>query len=550
LLFSVVALFLVGSILWSLYTINREVSVLLPIDGGMLTEGIIGTPRFVNPVLAITRADLDLSTLIYSGLMKVSVGGELVEDLAESVTISTDGTVYSVTLKEDIFFHDGTPLTTADVAYTIALIQDPELKSPHRGNWNNVRVEVISDREINFILPEKYSPFIENLTQGILPKHLWSQLTTEEIPFSQHNTEPIGSGPYKVAEVDRDAGGLIESYKLVASKNDLYKVKIDSIRVNFYDTEDTLLEDLKSGLVDATGTLSTSVISSLDESKFTKIQYPLPRTFGLFINHNKSSALREKPVREALNLAIDKEALVKEVLNNYGQPTDSPIPTGFYALESDSPNEPENTESRLAKAAALLEEAGWSKSDGGNWVKSVDDSEITLSVKITTANTEPFKSTAEFVKSSWEDLGVVVEVAKFDQSDLIQSVIRPRDYQILLFGADVGRGLDLYPFWHSSQREDPGLNVALYTNIDADGYLEEYRVATEETQKAELLKNIDDLIKKETYAISLYNPVFVYVVRDDVGVFQIDKIGKPSDRLYSINLWHLNEASVWPIFTK
>jgi peptide/nickel transport system substrate-binding protein len=162
--------------------------LLPPVAGGSITEGIVGIPRFVNPVLAVTRADQDMSALLYSGLMKINEEGVLVPDMAESVTVSDDGRTYNVLVRRDTRFHDDTPLTARDVAFTIGLIQNPDLKSPLRGNWAGVTVEEISEYELNIVLDEPYTPFIENFTVGIIPRHIWSSLPIEQVPFSQRNT--------------------------------------------------------------------------------------------------------------------------------------------------------------------------------------------------------------------------------------------------------------------------------------------------------------------------------------------------------------------------
>jgi peptide/nickel transport system substrate-binding protein len=142
-------------------------TVVQPTTGGTFTEGIVGTPRFVNPVLAVTRADKDLTALIYDGLMSLGKDGVLVPNIAESITASEDGLTYNVILKQNILFQDGTPLTAADVAFTISRIQDPLLASPLRASFDGVKVEEVGEYELNLVLPEPYAPFIENLTFGI-----------------------------------------------------------------------------------------------------------------------------------------------------------------------------------------------------------------------------------------------------------------------------------------------------------------------------------------------------------------------------------------------
>ena len=185
---------MVFSGVWLVYSINNNYATPSPIRGGSFSEGIIGTPRFINPALAITRADQDVTALVYSGLMKMDENGVLVPDIAESVTVSDDGLTYNVLIRKDVHFHNGTTLTAHDVAFTIGLIQNPSLKSPLKGNWNDVTVEVISDNELNIVLRDAYAPFIENFTLGILPEHLWSNIPIEQLPFSALNTQPVGSG--------------------------------------------------------------------------------------------------------------------------------------------------------------------------------------------------------------------------------------------------------------------------------------------------------------------------------------------------------------------
>ncbi len=199
------------------YTLSQKYSSSSPTEGGVLKEGIVGLPRFINPALALTRADHDTVALLYSGLLKIKPDGTLVSDLAEAITVSEDGTSYHILLRKDRHFHDGTPITAHDVEYTIKLIQNPELKSPLAGNWSEVTTELVNEYELTVTLLEAYAPFMENFTLGIMPAHIWSRLQIEQLPFSKHNTEPIGSGLFSIEEVISDETGLINGYKLKPS---------------------------------------------------------------------------------------------------------------------------------------------------------------------------------------------------------------------------------------------------------------------------------------------------------------------------------------------
>ena len=129
-----------------------------PAFGGVYREGLVGQPRFINPIYLSTQdVDRDLVEVLFSGLMKYNEKGELVEDLAASFEIKEDGKVFEVLLRDNIFWHDGEPLTSGDVIFTIDLIQDPQYQSPLRIKWFGVRTEKISEKGIRFRLPEKYA---------------------------------------------------------------------------------------------------------------------------------------------------------------------------------------------------------------------------------------------------------------------------------------------------------------------------------------------------------------------------------------------------------
>jgi len=544
----ITSVFLVSGTI-SILQVNNENLVEVPKEGGSLRIGVIGAPRFINPVLAITKADHDLVELTYSGLMKLNKDGELENDVAKSITISDDGLTYNVILKENELFHDGIPVSAQDFAYTIKLIQNPELKSPLRGNWSGVEIQVVSKDELNIILETAYTPFVENLTVGVLPAHIWSELRTEELPFSQYNTEPIGTGAYEVMEVKRNENGLIDTYSLSpAGKIATY---IKDIEFYFFQNEEELIAELEAGNIDSTASLSYANLSDLSDDSYNIIEYPLPRTFTLFLNQNRSEAIRSEAVREALSIAIDRDELVDEVLGGYGYSTVSPIPPGFFEIESDSSAKDEDTEisDRFAAATELLVEAGWKKTIAGTWEKSIDSATTTLELTISTSNTDLFKRTAEKLASAWQELGVIINVELYEQVDLVQSVIRPRDYQALLFGNDVGRSLDLYPFWHSSQREDPGLNVAIYANITTDALLEKLRTSQDSVANQETIAKIENEIVKETPAIFLFTPSLIHISRKNIHVEPVARLSKTSDRLSDLNEWYVVRDRLWPIFT-
>lgn len=548
-LFNITLIGVFISILFAVFTINEHFTTSVPTSGGTIVEGIVGTPRFVNPVLAINRADHDMVALIYSGLLKIDENGELSNDIAESIDISEDKRTYHIVIKKGVRFHNDTELTVRDIGYTIALIQNPDLKSPLRGNWDGVLVEELGDYEMNIVLEQAYTPFIENLTFGILPRELWDELPIEQVPFSQNNTQPIGSGPYKVTDVLRNKSGLINAYKLEAFESSNYNSNITTLVFNFYQNEDELLVALGNKEIASTPSLSVENFSQIDTNTYQIIQSPLPRTFAIYFNQNKSPALRDESARNALAIAIDKQELVNTVLQGYAIPTDSPVPIGFLDVPSDQQNASTTGIAPLEKAQSILRDGGWKKNDAGLWEKEIDKNKVTLKVVLTTANTPLFDETATYIEEVWKSIGVEVQVSQFEQTDLVQAIIRPRDFEALLYGTDIGRQVDLYPFWHSSQKNDPGLNIAQYTNINVDALLQTLRTEQNTATRTASIGKIETIIKKDLPAIFLFVPTFTYILDKNVTATPLSKLSKQSDRFANISKWHIKSSNVWPIFS-
>lgn len=551
LLFNAAIACTIGALLFTLLAVNSVYVKSVPGEGGTLVEGIIGTPRFVNPVLALTRVDQDMVELIFSGLMKIDENGELVPDVAESITRSEDGKTYEVVLRRGVRFHNGVELTARDVAFTIGLIQDPDLKSPLRGNWAGVTIEEVSEYQLTIMLEEPYMPFIENLTVGILPRGIWNELPIEQVPFSQNNTEPVGSGPYRVTNVLRTPSGLISAYQLSAFENtSRTEPNITTLVFNFYQNENELMTALKGRQISGTPSLSTAALKSLDNDAYRIIEVPLPRTFGIYFNQNRSVPLRDLAARTALSAAIDRNALIERALDGYGIPTTSPVPPGFLDLELEpATSSATTTSSNAERAKEILRSGGWKETENGRWEKKVGEDTVTLALTLATANSGVFDTTANAVAEAWRAFGVEVTIAPFEQTDLVQNIIRPRDFEAVLYGADIGRSIDLYPFWHSSQKSDPGLNIAQYTSIDADALLEQIRSTTEHATRTAAIYSFERLMKSEYPAVFLYTPTFGYVVDSDVHVSPLTKISKPSERFANVSSWHVRSNDVWPVFS-
>ncbi len=538
------------SALYLLLGVNNAFLSEVPVAGGTFQEGVIGYPRYINPILAITDPGRDLTALIYAGLMRATPSGEVVTDLAESYNISDDGLTYTFILKNNLTFQDGAPLTADDVEFTILKTQDPALNSPKAANWQGVSIEKINAKEIKFHLKKPYGPFLQNTTLGILPKHLWSQATdADSFTLSDLNRQPIGAGPYMIKGFQTTGAGLPQNYHLVPFNNYAGGTPyIKNIIFRFYSNEEALINAYGRNEIQAVNGISPEQTQYL-KSRNTEIKTtPLPRVFGIFFNQNEDQVLIHPEVRQALNEAVDRQRIVNEVLAGFGTAVTEPIPSNLLDNNSTSSLK-ESADERIGKAKQILTKAGWTPGSDGVMQKISKKSTETLKLTISTADNPDLIKTANLVKEMWQSIGASVEVKIFEASDLNQNVIRPRKYDALLFGEIIPAGLDIYGFWNSSERLDPGLNIALYTNSKADKLLEAARATSDRAIALDDYRKFEKEIDNDVPAVFLYSPDFIYAVPKDLGGMKLGNITVPADRFNDISKWYLETEKVWKIFT-
>ena len=522
----------------SLYALEQSLLVRVPSYGGTLVEGEVGSPRFINPLLAISDADRDLSALTYAGLMGLSGTGTLIPVLAKSYSVSPDGKTYTFILRKDAKFSDGTPVTAADVVFTVNEAQNSALKSPEYADWSGVNVLAVDQRTVRFTLAKPYEPFLGLTTLGILPAHLWQNISSEEFPFSNLETNPVGAGPFKIVSISRDASGLIQSVSLAEHQYYVFgRPYLDGIRFNFYSRTEDLASALASGAVESAYGIGSGKGA---------LTAPYARIFGVFWNPSENPVYARLEVRKALSLALDRNAIIKTVLGGYATAIMGPVPPGGSVKQVAIPESKNPTET----AAQVLEAAGWVYDGNARIWKNASAKQTLGTITIRTSNVPELKNVASAVKTYWEKLGIPVNIELYQQGDLSQNVIRPRKYDALLYGMVVGRNQDLYAFWDSQERNDPGLNIALYTNKTVDTLLEEARSSNDQTLRAADLQKIEDIIAADYPAAFIYAPDFIYTVPSDLRGVVLPQIVTPADRFATVALWYRSTDAVWPFFVQ
>jgi len=520
-------------------------TVSIPKDGGEYIEGLIGAPSFINPILAQSDADRDLSRLIFSGLLKWDKDRQLVPDLAIDFEVSADQLTYTFHLRQDVAWHDNEPFKADDVVFTVASIQDPEYDSPLSRSFRGVTAEKIDDYTVTFTIGEPFAPFLGLLTFGILPEHLWYSIPPANAQLAELNKAPIGTGAWKFDNFKKDKTGNIKSYTVVQNKN-YYgdNPYLKKIIFKFYGDFISAVEALKSKDVQGVAYLPKEFQADLKKNK--NIDYHnliQPQYTAVFFNQRKNNLLATNYIRQALALATNKKKIMSDAFNQEGQIIDGPTLPG---IEINPDIKKYNYDPEAA--VALLEKNGWqltatTTSDGITHQVRKKNAWY-LEIELTTVDQPETIKTAEIIKESWDQIGVKTNLVIIDRSKILQDTIKPRNYEALLFGENLGSDPDPFPFWHSSQNEHPGLNLAIFTNKTVDKLLEDARKTNNWEERKKNYLEFQKIVAEELPAIFLYNPTYTYPQDQKIKGFDLIGIAVPADRFANINDWYVKTKRI------
>jgi len=556
---------------------------LLPVAafGGEYTEALIGEPSRINPLYSSANdPDADISKLVYSSLFKLSKNGQLVKDLVADYQVSEDGKTYTIKLLEDAKWQNGGKITADDVVFTFGAIKNSAYNSPLRSSFNGVDVQVgENDQTVIFSLQEKYAPFLNLLTFGILPSDLWGQVNPSAASLAELNLKPIGSGPYIFKSLTKDKDGNIKSYELTANK-DYYggEANIKNITFKFYASFPEAISALNANEVDSLSYLPQNEKDKLvAKGSLNFYNLNLPQIKAVFLNSDKNPILKDVKVRQALAYASPRNEIINNVLKNAVRPAYGPITTDNIAYDDSI----EKYNLDLNKASSLLADSGWKKETitdedinalqagaekntlsaeekdklamgAGDWlVKDVVANKKTkktyFNLSLTALSDDENSKVAEALKNSWEKIGVKVNLNLVDASQVQASVIKTRQYEALLFSEFLGADPDVYVFWHSSQAGTGGLNLSNYKSEEADKDLEDGRLTLDANQRLEDYKKFQKVVTNDAGAIFLYSPFYTYVGGKKIKNISLGNIAYPADRFSDINQWYIksNRKFVW-----
>jgi peptide/nickel transport system substrate-binding protein len=523
-----------------LTSLLRNNLVRVPATGGTITEALVGSPKLLNPLFApLNDVDRDLTTLIYSGLFRLDDQLVPQPDLAESYQWSDDGKTLDISLRRDVTFHDGQPLTAHDVAFTFEAVRNPAWRSPLAQAFHGVHVVRIEDHKVQFQLDKAQPDFLAELTLGILPAHLWEDVPDSGAALADANVKPIGSGPYQVESFTRDSKGLIISYHLMRFPR-YYGLRpyLDSWRFRFFPDRTQAEAALKANQVDALAFMPWREAESLAGESFHRLRLELPQETVAFFNV-RHPLLKDEKFRRALALAIDRGELVAQIGN------------GVEAVNGPFPflDAPTSSAVNLDEARSLLTSLGWVLPEGENVrIKSgssTTTSSSQLEIVVDVPEQQDLLKVAETLKRRWSLLGIRVEVRPQDAERLLREAVTSRSYQVIIWNLLIPPRQDLSPFWASASVNENGLNLSNLADRNIDTSLEAARSATSSEAQITARRALAETITKTSAALFLLRPSYAYVVSRHIQGTNDLRLSRPSDRFLWATQWYVKTAWSW-----
>ena len=533
-------LLLIGGVIAQTKSLERHYQAAGPVPGGVFTEGILGTFTNANPLFATGPVDSAVSRLLFSGLLRYNAQNRLTGDLAKQYSVDEDGLTYTVTLRDDLFWHDGKPITAEDVLFTYRTIQHPDAKSPLNASWQGIKVEAADAKTVIFTLPNALTAFPHSLTNGIVPKHLLEGVDIDQLRSIRFNTtSPTGSGPFRWETIEvrgtnpenrEEQIGLLPYEQFHRSKPKLQRFIIRTFR-----DENRLLNSLKKQEINAAVGIE-STPDDVDPDFLQDFNVPLTGQVMAFFKTSQEPLTDDK-VRKALVHAIDQS----DTITTLGYPV---ISSRSPLLKSHAGYDPSVLQLTFDKDEAnrLLDEAGWMKGDDG--LRKKEGQPLTL--RLYSQATSEYTHISRKLQEQWRAVGVDVQVLLQSATDLQQVTIAQHTYDILLYGIGIGPDPDVFAYWHSSQatvRSGGSLNFSEYKSVNADKALEAGRTRHGDELRSIKYKPFLEAWRNDAPALALYQPRVLYLTRTPIANFDPKTFNTAADRYANIENWMIRQGT-------
>ena len=490
--------------------------------------GLGGEATQLNPVVATDGFSYIAEWPLFDSLVELDQSLNVRPLLAESWEVAKDGLAYTFKLKKGVKWHDGTPFTARDVAFTFYAVLNPKVTTPHRAYFDALAgfpeltnkdapkrpedlavkpIEVVDDHTVRFRLRYPSGSFLAVLTNpraGIIPEHL---LKTADLNTTEFNRKPVGTGPFKFVEWRRGE-------RLVMEANPQYhggRPALDRLIFRIIPDSVVLLQELRAGGVDFIENPPLNEVARLKQTAGLKVLVADNTSYNYFGWRQDLEPFNDLRVRRALNHAIDVPTLVKEALQGYATIATGQFPPSSWAY--DPAVKPYAYDPNRAKA--LLAEAGFRPE--GDGVLARNGKRFSFTIRHDQAN-QTVKDTAVIVQEYLKRVGVEAKLEPLDWPTFVKKLFAS-EFEGIVVGWTNHHDPDpfAYTIWHSSQWK--GRNFAHYKNPRVDELLEQARHTAVVAERKKHYAEFSKLLMEDAPYVFLYFPQQVFVTRQSYDGF-------------------------------
>lgn len=516
-------------------------TITTPKIGGTVVEGVLGVPRSFNPLFAERQSEHDIVALLHRGLTQYDIDKkEFVPALASSYSVSTDNLTYEFVLRDDLFFHDNQPVTVNDILFTIQHLKDT--LSPLKKKWDDIRVEIIGNDTVRFTLPFARE-FLSQTTLPILPSHVWNKIPIKESKHYQGIKALIGTGPFMINKHILHLNGLTSKMEFTPFRLFYKGGSFVHITLVFYQKTKDIAQAIAWGDVNAFAGASPLDLQSIYNADTQDIKvYLTTKVFAGFFNTKDGKILSDPFIRATLIANTDKEKLVESVFGEYAVPIYGPLPQ----INKRQTEFDELLDKKHMAIALQTHIPQKEKEDGKNEITKEGGSSLTLNVVI--PNMEEAKKFTQQLKEQWSSLGISLNVRLFEPTEYSLARSTETDFDIFFYGYEAYTPEDLSQYWHSSNPESFSA-LSGYGNSKLNDMLSALQITTQDTDKDLLYTGIKDEFEKDSPAVFLYSPKYIYVVPKEIQLVgspwvNDEVLRKPSDRYMYAHQWFLETKRI------
>jgi len=507
-----------------------------PVPGGAFHEGLVGTFSTANPLYASGTVDVAVSRLVFAGLLKYDDSNVLVGSLASSYEQNETGKVYTVHLRPNLMWQDGTALTADDVVFTYNTIKNPDAHSTLIAGMRGVDVAKVDNDTVRFTLSSALATFPNSLTIGIIPKHILQDVSPASLRTARFNTvNPVGAGPFRWHQLllDEKAGATNATITLDAFKNYYAgEPELDRFVIHTYQTIDELTGAYKQRQIRAAGGITNSPTAFKGDPSTVIHSFQSTAAAMVFFNLESSGPVSDKAVRTSITYGTDRRAIIDK-LGQTLRTVREPVLIGQFAFD------PQYAQPLFdqKKANKILDDAGWIKHADG--IRYKNNHKLTF--RLYAEDTPDNKVITTELERQWKAIGIAADIT-LQPSLYFQSTLQYRGYDAVFHAVSIGTDPDVYAYWHSSQADGNGMNFSNYKSKTADTALEAGRTRQDIAQRNVKYKPFLKAWSEDVPALSLFRPKFYYITHGDVYGLNEHMMNTDADRYYSADKWMIKTA--------